>query len=210
MEHLNTASEASKEMSHKDVVDKVSKWFAEKGYTMGREVPFIIKGLDFRVDVFLYKPKEWVGIECKGSGCDTSEMIKGLGQVLVYRESFNLAYLASSNSLVSSEAIKELAKKEGFGIIIVKDSIEEVVKPKRRFTVAAKCTQSSLEQKWRPENQRRVIAVLRHNGRVKKEDLVKHVADTYNMPIYEASKAIFELEMENIIGLEEGDYVLLS
>lgn len=142
LEHLNVASEASKEMSHKDVVDKVSKWFAEKGYTMGREVSFIIKGLDFRVDILLYKPKEWVGVECKGSGCGSSEIIKGLGQVLVYRESFNLAYLASSNSLVSSEAIKELAKKEGFGIIIVKDSIEEVVKPKRRFTVAAKCTQS--------------------------------------------------------------------
>ena len=151
-----------------------------------------------------------MGVECKGSIRGSSEIIKGLGQVLVYRESFNLAYLASSDSIVSSEIIKELAKKEGFGVLLVKDSIEEVVKPKRRFTVAAKCLQPSLEQKWRPENQRRVIAVLRHYGRVEKERLAKLVSNTYNIPVHEVQKAISELKAEKVIGIDENDYILLS
>ena len=58
LEHLDVRIDNGQNLKHEEVVDKVSKWFAEKGYTMDTEVPFTLKGLDFRVDVFLYKPKD--------------------------------------------------------------------------------------------------------------------------------------------------------
>jgi len=210
LRHLSIVSLPESALNHKEVVDRVVNWFSLKGYRTSREEPFIVNGLDIRPDVFLYKPGELGGVECKGSKRGVSDILKGLGQVLIYQESFNFAYLAASNRTVLVEPIKNLARKIGFGLLFVNgDNVEEIVKPLKKSTIQVIFSKPSFRHNWRPDNQRRVISVLRHTRRVKKEHLARYVAERCHITIEEAKKGVSELEREGILGLEGGDYVLL-